>query len=219
MIERAEAYDVGGEKVPVLVGKQGTAAGDVAKYLALYRGGTTVLLTFNVFDSEHLSPGAVEAVMRSVRLSAPLTLQQQVDALPFAFEVAPPFRLSGVLGGSAVLLTTFEGTDPSGTKPAIIIARSLSPVAPTPAAEEVNERLLQSTRGFEGAEVLVRQAAQFGGGAASYLEARSGTRKLLHYVRVAPDGMYLRLAAFGDGDALAGVSAAVAAIAASVAPR
>lgn len=219
LIERADTYTIRQRRTPVLIGRQPTSNGEIGKYMALYRGDTTVLLTFNVFNSDALSPSIVKATIDSVRLAPAPTLAQKIEQLPFSFSVTTPFQVGSVLGGSGVLLPTFEGVDPTGLKPAVLIVRALAPVPPGSNVDLISQQLLGSTQGFETAEIVTKEEATFAGGRGAYLEAITADRKIVQFVRIPPDGRYIRLVAFGETAELNLVMSAVSEVASSVVIR
>ena len=193
-IERSGTIAVGGQIVPILMGSQPIPGGSVEKYMALFRGDTAVLISFNIFDAETITISTIERSLASVTLSSAPTLSEEVEQLPFSFASAAPFRIGDVLGGSSVLLTSFEGIDPTGLMPVVIIVR----------------------QGFEEAEIASSEEVNFGGGAANYLEAVSEGRKIVQYLRVPANGIYVRLVAFGEIAEIDEVLSAVSEIARSV---
>ncbi|OUS24528.1 hypothetical protein A9Q99_24335 [Gammaproteobacteria bacterium 45_16_T64] len=216
VIERADTYTVEGQRIPILIGRQPIPNGEIGKYMALFRGDLTVLMTFNVFNSNVLSPSIVKATIGSVRLAPAPTLAQKIEQLPFSFSVVTPFHIGNVLGGSGVLLPTFEGADPTGFKPAVLVVRALAPVPPESSIDLVSQQLLRGTQGFETAKIITKKETTFAGGRAAYLEAITADRKIVQLVRIPSDGRYIRLVAFGETAQLNRVMSAVSEIANSV---
>lgn len=214
-IERSGTIAVGGQIVPILMGSQPIPGGSVEKYMALFRGDTAVLISFNIFDAETITISTIERSLASVTLSSAPTLSEEVEQLPFSFASAAPFRIGDVLGGSSVLLTSFEGIDPTGLMPVVIIVRALAAV-PASDVKLVAQQLLRETQGFEEAEIASSEEVNFGGGAANYLEAVSEGRKIVQYLRVPANGIYVRLVAFGEIAEIDEVLSAVSEIARSV---
>ena len=214
-IERSGTIAVGGQIVPILMGSQPIPGGSVEKYMALFRGDTAVLISFNIFDAETITISTIERSLASVTLSSAPTLSEEVEQLPFSFASAAPFRIGDVLGGSSVLLTSFEGIDPTGLMPVVIIVRALAAV-PAFDVKLVAQQLLRETQGFEEAEIASSEEVNFGGGAANYLEAVSEGRKIVQYLRVPANGIYVRLVAFGEIAEIDEVLSAVSEIARSV---
>lgn len=196
-VERATSFEVAGQQVPVLIGHQMAFDIRVEKYVALFRGDVTVIMTFNIVEPQIETSESIEIAIRSVRLSAPATLEEKLAQLPFSFTSVSPFRVNDILAGSGAVLSTIDGQDPAGLIPAVIIVRALSPVTTSTDAEAVAKQILASVQGFEGAEVTSSEEVNFGGGSGVYLEAITEERKIVQYLRVPPDGMYIRLVAYG----------------------
>jgi len=215
-IDRREEYAVDGQQVAVLIGTERSPNGEVGKYMALYRGDVTVLITINAFDTKALTPAVVEATLMSVRLSAAVPLEEKVARLPFSFTPAAPFHAQDTIGSSGVLLATSDDPDPSGLLPVVVVARALTAVDPSASVELTAQRMLQATEGFEGATVTASGPVDFAGGPGYYIEAVTGNRTLMMFLRIPPDGAYLRLVALGETAALQKVAAAAREIAQSV---
>jgi hypothetical protein len=215
-IDRRDEYAVEGQQVAVLIGTEGSPNGDVAKYMALYRGDVTVLITVNAFDAKILPPALVETTLKSVRLAAAVPLEEKVARLPFSFTPATPFHVQDTIGGSGVLLATTDDPDPTGLLPVVVIARALTAVDPASSVGLMAQRMLQATDGFQGAMVTASGEADFGGGPGYYLEAVAGNRTIMMFVRIPPDGAYLRLVAVGETAALQKAASAARDIAQSV---
>ena len=218
-IDRRDEYAVGDQQVPVLIGTERSSGGDVGKYMALFRGDVTVLITINAFDAKVLTPAMVEATLKSVRLAAAVPVEEKVARLPFSFRPSAPFRVQDTIGGSGVLLATTDDPDPAGLMPVVVIARALTTVDPASNVELMAQRMLQATEGFEGATVTASREAEFGGGPGYYLEAVADNRTIMMFVRIPPDGAYLRLVALGETAALQKVTSAAREIAQSVTVR
>ena len=219
VIERSDIYSVGDQRIPVLIGRQPVASGEVGKYMALFRGKKTVLMTFNVFDERSMNSSMVKETISSVRLGAVATLDQKLAQLPFSFAVSSPFRIGDVYGGSAVSLPSFEGVDPTGLRPALFVAVALAPALPKSSAKLVSQQLVHSTNGFESAEIVHKKETLFAGGQGFYVEAIQSNRKLVQFLRISADDRYIRLMAFGERSELNRVMPAVSEIAKSVAFR
>jgi hypothetical protein len=214
-IARRTTVTTGDVQVPVLIGTQTAVGFEVGKYLALYSGENTVLVTFNVFDAGRVREPAILAALESVRVSAAPTLEEKLEQLSFDFRVEPPFRAFDVLFGGAVALTSFEGTDPSGLLPYIVIER-MSGVVENDDVLQLSEFLLHGIQGFSAARITSREAVRFAGGSGYLIEAMGDEYAAIQYVHIPPDGRYLRLFARGAEDRLLEVKSVVAAIADSV---
>ncbi len=215
VLEEQFLLEVGDTQVPVLRGTQQTTIGSVTKYVTLLKGEKTVLVTFNIIDPAVITQGMVESTIASIDLAAVPTLDEKIAQLSFSFQAAEPFKTSDVFGNSAVLLTTFEGTDPSGMKPVVIIARGQSSVGGRD-AEDISAELLYGTRGFSSAEILNQEPVDFAGGQGYLIEAELDGLAIKQYVVVPADGLHLRLLATGERTAFTDVLPAVDAIANSI---
>ncbi|MGD1951016.1 MAG: hypothetical protein ACFB14_15395 [Leptolyngbyaceae cyanobacterium] len=217
-IDEHTLITVGQDQVPLLRGVQQTAAGEFTKYLTLLKGETTVLVTFNIADPNQTTQETIEATVASITLATAPTIDEKIEQLSFSFQTAEPFRVNDVLGGSSALLTTFEGTDPSGMAPVVIIARGQNIIYGQDAAD-ISDDLLRGTRGFSLAEIVRQEAVEFSGGSGYLIEAELDGLTVLQYAYVPANGRYIRLLATGERSALMDVLPAVEEIAASVSLR
>ncbi len=154
----------------MLKGTQQAAEGEITKYLTLFKGETTVLVTFNIFNPARITQEVVETTITSITLATAPTIEEKIAQLSFIFQPAAPFNISNVIGGSGVLLTTFEGTDPSGMEPIVIIARGQNIIYDQDAAD-ISEDLLRGTRGLSLARIVQQEFVEFAGGNGYLIEA------------------------------------------------
>lgn len=217
-IEDYRLLEVGESQVPLLRGSQRADSGEVTKYLTLFKGETTVLITFNIIDPDRVTPEMVETTVASVVLAAAPTIEDKISQLSFSFNTAAPFQIFDVLGGSAVLLSLQKEPDTSGLKPMVIIARGQNRIYTRDAAD-ISEDLLRGTRGFSLANIVQETAVEFAGGSGYLIEAQIEELTVFQYVHVPENGRYIRLLATGEHDLLANVLPAVEDIAASVTVR
>ncbi|MEO0434498.1 MAG: hypothetical protein AAF151_22675 [Cyanobacteria bacterium J06656_5] len=214
-IEEHTLLDVGETQVPLLRGTQRAEVGEVIKYLTLFKGETTVLVTFNIVDPNQVTPEIVEATVASISLTAAPTVEDKVSQLSFSFQAAAPFSLSDVLSGSAALLTTVETPDPSGMSPMVIIARGQNVVDGQDMAN-LSERLLRGTRGFSLVEIVRQATVDFAGGSGYMIEATLDGLTVVQYAYVPANGRYIRLLATGESGVFVDVLPAVEEIVESV---
>ena len=139
------------------------AGGAVTKYITLFKGETTILVTFNIIDSNEIPQDVVETTVASITLTAAPTIDDKISQLPFSFQTVAPFQISEVIGGSAVLLSTEKGPDPTGLKPIVIITRGQN-VIYTKDAADISEDLVRGTRGFSLADIVREDSIEFVGG-------------------------------------------------------
>lgn len=215
LVEERTTVDVGTAPLPLIYGIQQSPIGTVEKYITLMQGDNTVLLTFNILDPTITSREAVEAAIASINLASAPTLEEKVAQLPFSFEAFTPFELRDVIGGSSALLTTFEGTDPSGEQPVIIIAKGQSAVYETNLAE-LSETLLRGTQGFALADITYESPTSFANGNGYLLEADQNGISIIQYTHVGTDQRHLRLVATGATTELNRMREAVMSVATSV---
>lgn len=208
--------NIGNTQVPLLRGTQQSAGGTVTKYMTLFRGENTVLVTFNIIDPRQDTSEVIEAAVASISLTAAPTIAERIAQLPFTFHATAPFRVADVLGGSSALLTMIDGPDPSGLSPVVIIARGQSVVSEYNNIYRLSEQLLRSTQGFSLANIVQTNAVDFGGGRGYRLEATMDELTVVQYVFVPDNGRYVRLLATGEHQAFAKVLPAVENIANSV---
>ncbi|MEM9486549.1 MAG: hypothetical protein AAGA83_22970 [Cyanobacteria bacterium P01_F01_bin.116] len=195
-IEDYTLLDVVDGQVPLLRGTQQSAAGAVIKYITLFKGETTILVTFNIIDPTQVTQDIVENTVASITLVAAPTLEDKISQLSFSFQPTAPFNVADVLGGSTVLLSTIEGPDPTGLKPIVIITRGQNVVYDDAAG--ISEDLLRGTRGLSLAEIIREESVEFAGGRGYLLEARVDAITIVQYTYVPDDGRYIRLLATGE---------------------
>lgn len=214
-IEEYTLVDLGGTQVPLLRGTQQSSGGKVTKYITLLRGEKTVLITFNIIDPSQYTDYMVECAVASISLSAAPSIEERISQLSFTFQATVPFRVSDVLGGSSVLLTTVNGTDPSGLSPVVIIARGQN-VVDDNRLPYLSEQLLRSTRGLSLATINQGDWVEFAGGRGYRLEATIDELTVVQYIHVPDNGRYIRLLATGERGAFTEVMSAAEEIADSV---
>jgi hypothetical protein len=209
---------VDGARVPFAVGRQLAQGVEFAKYVAMFKGENTVLITFSIADSGGFSESDAEAAVRSVTLTHAPTIDEKLALQPFTFHAIAPFRVSDVLAGNAVVLTTFDGADPSGTKPVLVLTQA--PTTARPGDEsKFAEQLLRRMSDFADARIEEQGPTTFAGGRGHFIAAVFEARTVQQYLRVLPDGSYLRLVSRGETDAMESVAAAIIEVANSVQPK
>ena len=218
-ITRIEQLTVGSAQVPLAIGDQAQNGKQFRKYIAVLGGPAvqtnTVLITFNLTDASALRQGDVEAALQSVKIARAPTMEEKLAGLPFRFKSAAPFHAADTLGGSGALLTTFEGADPSGMKPMLMITRATTEAGPED-MPKTSETLLRRMAGFADAELTEQKPVTFADGDGYFMAAAAGGRTMLQYLRVLPNGTLVRLVARGESGAMDQASGAVAEIAESV---
>lgn len=203
--------------VPFATGSQTSNGSDVVKYLALLKGGKTVIVTFTVANRS-LSEADAETVLRSISLTPAPTLEEQLATLPFTFDVVEPFHVTRVIGRDTVTLAAGDGGDESSTEPEIVIGRGQSQTMMGDEARVAVE-LLKNTGGLREAVITAQAATPFAGGDGYVVSAVVAERTVVQYLRIVPGGAYLRFLARGETSAMQAAEATITAIADSVEPN
>lgn len=217
--DRGEIETASG-KVPVLSGSQSAGGVTFDKWVALFKGTKTVMVTVQSPDASELDDDAVHGMLKSVSLGAEPNLADKLNALPFAVTVVEPFRIVDTIGGSGVLMTAGPlDADPARKQPLIIIAYQLSKPAGVK-AEELATALLKQTRGLETATISGREVRTFAGSEGYLLSgANAEGKRFDQYLGIAPNGRFVRLIAIADADAFDGLKPAIEKVAATIAFR
>jgi hypothetical protein len=205
-------------KIPLLVGTQNAGGLSFAKWVALFKGAKTVMITVQSPQDADLSAEMVEAMLKSVSLGAEPSLEEKLGALPFAVATAEPFRIVDTIGGAGVLMTSGPlNADPSGSQPLIIVAAQLSGGRGAK-LEALSETLLKQTRGFSAATIARREATRFAASDGYLLAGEDGEGKRFEQrLAVGPDGRFVRLIAISPGAAFDGLKPAIERVASSIA--
>jgi hypothetical protein len=216
-IMRIAQVAVDGGQIPLAIGDQQQNSQQFRKYITVMGGGgaNAVLITFSLARGSSLQQSDVEAALKSVRITPVVTLEQKLAQLRFTFEAVPPFHTEDVLAGTTALLTTYDGTDPSGMKPVLMINRAPADARPqdTP---QFAERTLRNMSGFADAELTEQNTVTFAGDEGYFIAAVGNGRTMLQFVRVFSNGTYVRVVARGETSAMEEARSAVMEIADSV---
>ena len=222
-------------EIPFVSGIQTVGALTYRKYFALFRKndtgeGDTTLLTFNLTADSTLSEADVLATVRSVQVSpSPMTgtiSREEGAALTFTFEAASPFQQAYSVLGSSVLLNLSGELETDSEEPLIIIASSFSPTGlgisqPTELAS-FSAQLLRDTDGFSELAITESSAVNFAGSAGHFIAATSQNEEhsaVSQYVRVLPDGHYIRMLVVGMPEELKDLSLTIQAVKQSIEPN
>lgn len=184
-------------------------------YTALLPGDPVVLMHF-IGVPGTLPLRDVRASLATARVSAPADLTTRLAALPFTFEVPPPFRPALTFGGNTALFTVGPlDVDPELRQPRLIVigARLAGATAAAGACTETTRRI----KGLEAA-VFAEVTEEPGACRAHGTGAEGPNSDFVLHLRV--DGeMQLAVVAFLPPDAPAGLTALVDGVAASLAAR
>lgn len=223
-ITSLDRVTVGGEKVPLLIGSQvAPNGGTFDKWIALFKGEKTVMLTVQAPKAAKLAPATVKAMIASVTLGKEPSLDDKLAALPFAIKVAAPFRVVDTIGGSGVLTTVGDkNTDPSGTQPLMIVAYQNSGPAKPGQEQALSETLLKGTHNLEDATVAESKRTPFAGSdgvllRGSFKHANGADKAFAQYLAIGPDGRFVRLIVMADAAEMPQLQPAIDQTAASIA--
>lgn len=200
---------------PIIIGRQLISGIYVSKYMALFRGQKTVMVTYNILGENSLSESTVFESIKTIKLGEVASLEDKLEVLSFKFDYSLPFKLSNVIAGSAVILTTFDGTDKSGTLPLVAIGSSLSSVGAID-LKSTSHTLASSIPGFEDFKIQSEGEANFANTSGYRMEIRKADMTAIQFVAFLDDGTYLRLVSTGSSDRMMLQKEKIAEIAASV---
>lgn len=196
--EREEIETVAGETVPLLHGTQAANGVVLDKWMALYGGEKTVMITFQIPEEHALDAETMKAAFASVSTGAAPAVDDKLSVLPFEIEAVAPFRVVDVLGGNSVLMMAGDkDVDPEGLQPMVVAAVSQASGDMSDLAA-VAERSLRETDGFAAAEITAKEETTFAGMDGFVLSGTyedDGIKKnFVQYIGV-EDGRALRLIA------------------------
>jgi hypothetical protein len=218
-INARDEIDTAAGRVPVLVGTQGVAGERYRKWIAIYKGAKTVMITVQAAEPASLDTAEVKTMLASVSLGAAPTLSDKLEALPFVVEPRAPFRVVDTLGGSAVLMVVGDlDVDPTGAQPLLVVAYQVS-ATPARALEAAAERVLRLTQDFEAAQIETREQTSFAGAAGvvlSGIHAPRGTSKRFAQYMAIGNGRFIRMIVSADARAFAELQPIISAIAKSI---
>lgn len=208
-----------GEMVPLLHGTQEQNGIVLDKWIALYGGKKTVLITFQVPQESALDPRVVKTAYASVSTGPAPSLHEQLSVLPFKIEIAEPFNIIDTFGGSTVsMMVGDKNVDPEGLQPMMTVTEAqvsgdLSNLA------TLAERALRTTTGFRAAKVTMQKETAFAGTNGYLLKGtyndRGRKKSFLQYLGVKGTRV-IRLLGSADEEKFVTLQATIEKIAASV---
>lgn len=223
VIDEAEDIETAGGKGRILTGQQNVAGTTFDKWIVLLKGAKTVMITVQAPEDSDLDGDEVVTMLKSVSLGAEPTLDQKLAALPFRVRASEPFRVVDTFGGLGVLMTSGPlNVDPKGSQPMLIVSYQTGGQVAAGQLSAVAEKLLQTTRGFEKAEIAKRETITFAGSRDGVLlsgktaEGSTGKR-FAQYIGLGPDGRFVRLIVSADEATYPSLEPAIKAIADSIA--
>lgn len=217
---RSLATDAGAE-FSLVTGTQNAGGIPFDKWIALFKGASTVMLTVQAPQEAALDGSAVEAMLKSVVLADEVSMEEKLAALPFRIETSEPFRVVDTIAGSGLLMTAGPADiDPEGKQPVVIVAMQVSQPAAAGQQEQIAKALLTQTASLEQAQVEKTETVPFAGGEGVLLSGSAGdadmARRFVQYLRIGEEGRFVRLVAMAREAEFENVKSAVETIAASI---
>lgn len=223
VIDEAEDIETAGGKGRILTGQQNVAGTTFDKWIVLLKGAKTVMITVQAPEDSDLDGDDIVAMLKTVSLGAEPTLEQKLEALPFRVRASEPFRVVDTFGGLGVLMTSGPlNVDPKGSQPMLIVSYQTGGQVPAGQLAAVGEKLLQTTRGFEKAEIAKRETVTFAGSKDGALLSGTITegaarKRFAQYMGLGADGRFVRMIVSADEAAYPSLEPAIKAIADSIA--
>lgn len=217
-VDRLESLSIEGRTVPVVIGSQAAHGYTFGKWIALFSGSPTVMITIQAPRDHALTHQQAMQALATVTLRPQATLEEKLAAMPFSIKPAPPFRLLDSLSGSAVALTAGElDTDPEGRQPLIVVASQLSLPFASNDPQKVSDQLIAGSVRIQGGTITSRENVPFGGITGHRVDGVTPDgRHYRHYLALWPGERFVRLVAILPADSSMEVEDAVEATAASV---
>jgi hypothetical protein len=220
-VETRSEVDTPNGKIVLLKGEQVANGETYEKWMALFKGGKTVMLTVQAPEDESLEDEQVVALVKSVTLGQPQSIAERTATLPYRIEAAEPFRVADILAGNTVLLVVGpQNVDPSGNMPLLLVSPQLSGGPIGDKVEAAAEALLAGTVGLKEAKIEKRGPVTFAGAKGlafeGSFEEKGLKKRFLQYLSVLPGGKFIRLFATAKADAFDGLKPAMEKTAASV---
>ncbi|BCL73007.1 hypothetical protein TUMSATVNIG1_49800 [Vibrio nigripulchritudo] len=210
--------EMDGYKAPVVIGEQAVSGVSVDKYIALFKGQKTVMVTYNLMDTKTFNHEKVMASIKSIEIGKAASLSDKLALLSFTFQPEKPFNVADVMGNSTVSLTTFEGIDKSGEKPVLMIGSSMSKTRfPEPSKHAT--ALIKSLVGFENLTITSESKVKFAESEGYKIVAKAEGKTAIQFVGYTKTGTYIRLVSVGNSEEMSKVEEKVNAIAKSVVPK
>jgi hypothetical protein len=216
-VERLQAAN--GEAVPLIRGTQKVDGQVYDKWVAVFGGSATAIVTLQVPVEVALEDHVAKAAFASVRIGSAKSLDEQIAALSFEVAIAPPFRPTFTIGGMSLGMTVGE-KDPSPENPQPVLLVIYNVTAKEVADLGVAAEAQLKSLGIENARVNARQSLTLAGVNGILLEGdftKDGrARGFAQYLAVGEDGRVLLLLADADVRQFDELRSAIAQIALSL---
>jgi hypothetical protein len=218
VVDRLEEINTAeGGKAPLVLGLQTNAGTVYDKWIAVFKGPPTVLITVTSPRANKLDSAQVRAMMESVVIGQKASLADQLAALPFSATPAPPFRIVDSLAGAVLGMTVGDkDVDPERTQPQVMIAYEPA-LVDDPAELERNPTPPHS---LGNPQIESRKPVQFAGISGFLLNGRCDSqRRFLQYMAVTKDKKLITMVYVAPEASFDGLKPAAEAIAKSVVIR
>jgi hypothetical protein len=208
-IQNREEITIGGKKAVLLSGEQATSGAVTRKWLLVAEDPT--MTAFVVAQaprgSQSYSDEEIRAVLTSLAIRAPLSIEEQIAALPFRLGVLSGFRPVRAAAGNSLLLTDGpKDVIAASEQPVVIVAQSTAPAPPSNQRDAFARQALLSNQTFkdvvfERSQGFRQKGSDWHEIVARATDAASGTPLVVtQTLRFAPD-RYLRMVAVVRADA------------------
>lgn len=222
-VARIEQLDGKAGQVPLISGTQTVGSAKLDKWVSLFKGAKTVMITVQAPESAKLQTDEVKKLMASVSLGREPTIQEKLSSLPFAIQAAEPFRVVDTIGGAGVLMTVGDkNTDPTASQPVMITAYQMSAPVSAEQLETISDALLKQTNELQAAAVKEKKRVPFAGQSGvlttgTFKHSNGSEKAFSQYIAVGPDGKFVRLIAMADQSQMSKLQPAIEKTAGSVA--
>jgi hypothetical protein len=185
-------------------GRQSTGNDVFDKWVGIYKGARTVLVTIQSPRETKLGDPFAQSILRSVSFDVPTSLADRQAHLPFSLDIVAPWRAHDTLGGMVLGLTVGPlDIDPGETQPWVRILFQDNTLLKINDIDAVSEQMLRHEKGYEQAQITSRKAVPFAGLAGSEMrgsstDAAGHRRAIIQYLGVGPANRFIRLIATGS---------------------
>jgi len=217
-VTNRSSLTVGGEEVPFIEGLQPYQSSTIVKYFTILKGEKTVLVTFNIFDESVTTKEVAIDALETIELRSAPSLEDQLKLLPYSVSNKAPFEAKHVIGGSSVIMPTFEGDDPTGLKPLIILSSGQPGIA-TSQLQPAAESLFRTVRGLQGVTITSSRSLTLPGGKVFVVEGKTSVKSAIQYLWPTGTTGYVRMLAVGASEQLDPLRSTISDIADSVQPK
>lgn len=203
-----------GGKTPLLTGSQTSGDTTYNKWMAIFKGQRTVLITVTSPQLNKLDSSAVRTMMESVSITSQATFADKLAALPFTATTAPPFRIVDSLAGAVLSMTVGDkDVDPALTQPMLAISYEPSIIG-DPVELEKN---FTPSRSLGNPQIESRRSINFAGISGILLNGRcDGNRRFLQYMAVTSDKKLITMVFAAPEPSFDGLKQVVETVAGSV---